>query len=109
MLSKLVLLGSAVQAGKCPFGFDNETKSVHHPRVRSSAAYPSEIFPCNGGNGVATSTSTTRDTYKAIVSDVIDKYELTAATVSDNLNPRAKYAGCLVRTAGHDFMDFRYG
>jgi hypothetical protein len=29
--------------------------------------------------------------------------------VRENFNPRAKFAGCLVRTAGHDFMDFRYG
>jgi hypothetical protein len=50
MLSKLALLG-AVQAGKCPFGFDKETtESSHsHPRVRSDALYPSEIFPCGDG------------------------------------------------------------
>lgn len=43
------------------------------------------------------------------MSDVIEKYELVSSTVSANTNPRAKFAGCLVRTAGHDFMDFRTG
>ena len=45
--------------------------------------------------------------YMDIVSDVNAKYEEVDSTVSDNLNPRAKFAGCLVRTAGHDFMDYR--
>lgn len=41
------------------------------------------------------------------MSDVITEYEKVDSTVGNNFNPRAKYAGCLVRTAGHDFMDFR--
>jgi hypothetical protein len=45
--------------------------------------------------------------YKAIVAEVVAKYEAVDSTVSDNTNPRAKFAGCLVRTAGHDFMDYR--
>jgi hypothetical protein len=27
--------------------------------------------------------------------------------VTPSFNPRAAFAGCLVRAAGHDFMDFR--
>jgi hypothetical protein len=49
----------------------------------------------------------TEANYKAIVSAVIAKYEAVSDEVSDNNNPRAKFAGCLVRTVGHDFMDFR--
>ena len=81
MLSKIALI-SAVQAGKCPFGFDNETASSH-PRVRSTAAYPSEIFPCGDGTGISQTTSdaATRQTYKDIVSDVNAKYELVDSTV----------------------------
>ena len=29
--------------------------------------------------------------------------------VDDNHNPRAAYAGCIVRLVGHDLMDFRLG
>jgi hypothetical protein len=45
--------------------------------------------------------------YKAIVSAVISKYEAVSDVVADNSNPRAKFAGCVVRTVGHDFMDYR--
>ena len=34
-------------------------------------------------------------------------YETVDSTVSDNLNPRANFAGCFIRTAGHDLMDYR--
>lgn len=47
--------------------------------------------------------------YEAIVSDIITKWNSISATVTDNNNPRGSYAGCLVRLAGHDFMDFRFG
>jgi hypothetical protein len=78
----------------------------------SDADYPSDIFTCSArstGFGIPTTKSSIGiDTYKAIVSDVITKYEAVSDAVSDNSNPRAKFAGCLVRTAGHDFMDYRY-
>ena len=45
--------------------------------------------------------------YKAIAADVIAKYEAVADTIADNTNPRAKFAGCIIRTVGHDFMDYR--
>ena len=109
---------SKAKAGKCPFGFDNETEqsnltSTHdHPRVLSTAAYPAEIFTCtaaSSGQGIATTTTaaSTEANYKAIVSAVIAKYEAVSDVVADNSNPRAKFAGCIVRTVGHDFMDYR--
>jgi hypothetical protein len=76
--------------------------------VKSSADYPSDIFTCTN-TAIATTDSTvmTVANYKAIVSDVIALYEDVADTVDDNTNPRAKFAGCIVRTVGHDFMDYR--
>jgi hypothetical protein len=79
MLSKISLTAAAVSAGKCPFGYDtpaaNDSIPHAHPRVRSTAAYPSEIFTCpdnGGGLGIATTTSAfTMDKYKQIVSEVI--------------------------------------
>jgi len=38
---------------------------------------------------------------------VIELYENLAPHTTPASNPRASFAGCLVRTAGHDFMDFR--
>jgi len=34
-------------------------------------------------------------------------YDQTDATVSPNNNPRGHFAGCVLRLAGHDFMDYR--
>jgi len=34
-------------------------------------------------------------------------YELQSEAVDKNHNPRATFAGCLLRLAGHDFMDYR--
>jgi hypothetical protein len=42
-----------------------------------------------------------------IVKAVIAIYEKLPADVTPSSNPRAAFAGCLVRNAGHDFMDFR--
>jgi hypothetical protein len=115
MFSKIALSAAVVSAGKCPFGYDtpaaNDSIPHAHPRVRSDAAYPSEIFTCpdsDDGFGIATTLSSFRmRKYKLIVAEVVAQYEAVSDTVTDNSNPRAKYAGCLVRTAGHDFMDYR--
>ena len=113
MFSKISLATAVVSAGKCPFGFDNDTVTNPHPMVKSSVSYPSEIFTCpgnSGGLGIATTTNAfNKDKYKAIVAEVVAQYDAVDAAVGDNSNPRGKYAGCLVRAAGHDFMDFRYG
>jgi len=47
--------------------------------------------------------------YEDIVRSVIKVYDSIEDTVEDNHNPRSRFAGCLVRMAGHDFMDFRVG
>ena len=42
-----------------------------------------------------------------IAKAVIAIYEKLPADVTPSSNPRAAFSGCLVRAAGHDFMDFR--
>ena len=60
------------------------------------------------GSGISTTdSSANEETYKNIVADIVQKYEAITDAVQDNSNPRAKFAACLVRFAGHDFMDFR--
>lgn len=38
---------------------------------------------------------------------VIKLYENITSAVTPSSNPRADFAACLLRAAGHDFMDFR--
>ena len=68
------------------------------------AVYPSEMFP----KGVRTTPDNFNEaTYKDIIKSVHDLYDNTPDIVQPNNNPRASLAGCLIRLAGHDFMDFR--
>jgi len=69
------------------------------------ANYIAAMFPA----GIATTSSLTEDGYKQIVNAVHDLYEQVDASVSANFNPRGSFVACLLRTAGHDFMDFRLG
>ena len=96
---------------KCPFGYDQVTDLAQTSVKTKSSEYdtPSDIFVCEDGSaGVTTSLgAANKSKYRAIVADVIAAYDAVASTVGDEYNPRAKFAGCLVRTAGHDFMDFR--
>jgi hypothetical protein len=48
-----------------------------------------------------------QDDYMNIARAVIALYEKLPADVTPSSNPRAAFAACLVRAAGHDFMDFR--
>lgn len=45
--------------------------------------------------------------YEDIVHDVIMQYQAVDGTIADNKNDRGEFVGCLLRQAGHDFMDFR--
>ena len=63
------------------------------------------MFP----TGVTTTPSSfNTNKYKKIVLAVDAEYEKVDATITDNSNPRGAFVGCLLRMAGHDFMDFRY-
>jgi hypothetical protein len=67
--------------------------------------YIAEMFP----QGIATTKTLTERQYKNIVDAIHDVYEHIDANVSANFNPRGSFVACLLRTAGHDFMDFRIG
>lgn len=45
--------------------------------------------------------------YISITKQVIAVYEKLSSVITPTSNPRASFAGCLIRAAGHDFMDFR--
>jgi catalase (peroxidase I) len=106
MKTAFVALGVTVtQAGKCPFGFtaDNALAQTHKP---SDITYPNEYFKCRGKAMKKTTNFTFAD-YRLVANDIIRQYEQHPDTHGDNKNPRGKYAACLVRLVGHDFMDFR--
>lgn len=117
----LALIG-AVKAKTCPFGHGGQgsadglaqadshsaVKAVAHAKAKSDYDYSSELFAVTSKTCVAkTVSSFGLSNYEAIVSNINGIYEATDATVEANNNPRAELAGCILRMAGHDFMDYR--
>lgn len=121
LFSHLVHFSSA---GKCPFGFgasEDEAKleqpappklddiatgsgSEHDLRNLAATAgpqYPVDVFTCPSEEKVLTTADDfSNREYEAIAESVNELY--------DDVEDKAAFAGCLVRLAGHDFMDFRY-
>lgn len=107
---------SSTRAGTCPYGYGSSDSPVvesteehaNHTRQLSDIIYPTELFTCSSDSKVLTTVDTfTVGDYEEIVLAVIDKYLDVDGTVGDNYNPRGNFVGCMVRTAGHDFMDYR--
>ena len=68
--------------------------------------YVSDLF--NLTDAVKRTKNLTIEGYKEVVDAVLEQYEATDAEVKDNSNPRGRFVACLLRVAGHDFMDFRH-
>ena len=95
----------SVQAGKCPYGYgssDTNTTTVTEVRRLQTVNHPGDILTCNRTAVTSTNTTTFNSTtnYQNIANGVITQYDL-------NTTDKNTYAACLVRLAGHDFMDYR--
>jgi len=124
---KVLLFSQLIQvslAGKCPFGFgsseDEPEEQLAPPKLdelastsgsednvrrvlqeESKALYPADVLTCPNEERVLTTLDHfSNDEYEAVVESVNELYDIT--------EDKAGFAGCLVRLAGHDLMDFRY-
>jgi hypothetical protein len=66
----------------------------------------SALFKCDVKPALTTEKFTPED-YDKVTEDVVRVFDSLDKTCEDNNCPRADFAGCIVRLAGHDFMDFR--
>lgn len=101
------------KSGKCPFGYESKNSSAKSTNTLSQVADGDELslqtlFTCPSTATVQT-TGFTYDDYEGIVSSVVSLYEAQSSVIQSGSNPRATMAGCLIRLAGHDFMDYRIG
>ena len=109
---------SNVRAGKCPFGFDEpapatakpiELAQRHIPEVltvdfsKHEHQWPKDLFSCSNGNKFETPSDFTYEDYDMISDALIRDYE---TQFSFDPLVEARYAACIVRYTGHDFMDF---
>jgi len=69
----------------------------------SNVIYPSQVYL----NGIKKTQTMNINTYEELVDETIKLYEAIDSHIGDNTNERASFVGCLVRQAGHDFMDYR--
>lgn len=111
MLIKLTLAIAAlvsVQAGKCPFGYgggdSNDTEAGTKRNLQANAAiYPSEALTCSRGAATTTDKKAFNsvENYKEVVEAMIKSFD------TNSKEDQKSYVACMVRLAGHDFMDFR--
>jgi len=73
---------------------------------KSSQQFPSDIMLCPGGATLTTRFMTTKD-YDQISESVQQQLRGLSATCNSNECQQADWAGCVLRMAGRDFMDFR--
>ena len=70
-------------------------------------ATPTKLMACSSAVDVTTCMSF--DQYDAIVTAVRNQLESLPSTCTASNCPQADWAGCVLRMAGHDFMDFANG
>jgi len=90
------------KANKCPFGYQSEEK-----RKLASINYLSDVMTCSSSPVLTTLSTFTKTDYENVVASVVKLYEAVDSVVTGTKNNRARFAGCTLRLAGHDFMDFR--
>ena len=94
----------AQQKGKCPFGFDSSDSQRGPENLCGN-----DVNTCFNSSDTVTAADFSQEDYKRVAKSIRDLYEEVSDDVRPNHNPRGKFVACLVRTAGHDFMDFRKG
>lgn len=81
--------------GKKPTEFESGT-SLH------------DIMKCSSSE-LLTTESMTESEYDEVVDSVADMHNSLSANCTAKYCPRSDFAGCVLRVAGHDFMDFKNG
>jgi len=104
---RLAALNAAVDHG-------NNTQEQRCPPNKQEATFglefPSQIMTCPHANGAVLQTSCntlkSQDVYTRIAWKVVEMYESLSSECDKVCCPQADLAACILRFAGHDFMDF---
>jgi hypothetical protein len=91
---------------KCPFGYDQPSSEVLAQTEQPSVDYIADIFNLEGA--VVKTPSLTIEQYEEVAAHVVDAYLAVEDVVKNNENARGRFVGCMLRTAGHDFMDYKW-
>jgi len=101
--------GSAGSAGSAaPYfkGTAKETKEHHMEVLKGpTGLFPYNVMTCQGEQTVSTKSMTSAK-YDEVVNKVLELYNKLDSTCEATNCPRAEWSGCVLRIAGHDFMDY---
>ena len=107
----------SARSGQTDSGFSNKAAAVTTASFSNSQSVrsvrnllnvtPAELMPCPGATQVT--TCMTFADYDEIVSAVRGALESLPVACTTSNCPQADWAGCVLRMAGHDFMDFANG
>jgi len=86
----------------------NRTTTTPTPTTTTSWQSPFFMMTCDGSQ-IQTTESLTYAQYDAAVAAVQGLYESLDSTCNATYCPQADFAGCVLRIAGHDFMDYKDG
>ena len=94
--------------GECP-GV-NKGSSLVQMRAKtqksSTQQYPHDLMTCNTSTAPLKTASMTEAQYDAIVASITGLINQLSATCTATNCDRADFMGCVLRMAGHDFMDY---
>ena len=106
------LAKAACTGGECKARTDGPyllQQASRHGRLQSQLnVTPTELMPCAAGAAQVTQCMTLAG-YDQIVAAVRGQLESLDNTCTASVCPQADWAGCVLRMAGHDFMDFANG
>lgn len=81
----------------------------HEPNSSTSDRWAQAVMPCLQGIAVMTTESMTVADYDAAYDSVASRYNTLPIECNATFCPQADWSGCVLRAAGHDFMDFEGG
>lgn len=79
------------------------------PAPHETFLTPQDLMVCNAGEPAATTQCMSKADYLRIETDVRTVMGLLDSECNEVNCPQADWAGCVLRMAGHDFMDFESG
>lgn len=87
------------------------TTTTTTPTTTTTSTWSSPFFmmTCDSGPQIKTTEYMTYAQYDDVVSAVQGLYNSLDSTCTATYCPQADWAGCVLRIAGHDFMDFKDG
>eukprot|EP00435_Cladocopium_sp_Y103_P016967 s907_g4.t1 len=87
-------------------GTAKETKEHHMDVLKGPAGlFPYNLMTCQGEQTVSTKGMTSAK-YDEVLNKVMELYNRLDSTCEAENCPRAEWSGCVLRIAGHDFMDY---